>query len=902
MSPVRPHRTAEQLTLLAAALALGTSGAASAQAQAQAETARARINAPEPVLRIAELRLRERQVLLVDVILYETGEGDLLVPFAPLMEALELRLEATPNGGIAGWFLRESQQLNADPDSGRVQVAGRDLALMPGDLAMIDGELHIATAALDRWLALGVGWDPATQTLSFVPPYQLPAEERAARQRAAGRGGDGQAGIDATGFVPVSAPWSALGWPHLTLNLAAAYDDRAGGTVVQGNALAEGDLLWATGRLAVAGTSQGGVDARLTLARQDPQARMLGIGASIVEAGDIAVPVNPLLQRNVFGVGVRVGREPLGAVGEFDRSDLIGDAPPGWQAELYRDSALLGFQTIASDGRYFFPQVPVLFGINRFRIVLYGPAGERQEIARTIDIGSSLIRPGELRYNLVALRQGYALFNGRIAPDTAEPAAGLADPDQPLLGFQQPATYVEARAAYGLNRNLGLSGFAAWRNVDGGGPALGYIGLGSIARIGGALAAFDAIAQQNGAAAARASLSAGLGPASLTATHERYDAGFVNEDSGPERGGIAARSQVVVDGRLGGVGLGLGVAVSDSRNGGSDRTVNLRANAMIAGFSLSNNLFWRDFQSGPGLAGNDRLDGQFALSGSIGRVRLRGGLDYSVMPQWRLRRLRGEVSYRLGDWFLAATADRDLESGAGQWGLVATRDWNGVRLGTDIRYEDSRGDWRGLMTLSLALDRDPLGRGVRFGRAATSQRGSVIASGFRDANANGQRDAGEARLDQLDIRIDPRGRVQRGEGAILAEELPLDRAVAVAVMLDGIDDPFLVPAAPGYSVTPRAGRPVRIDIPLVESGEVVASLGADGAEIVAELVSCTTGDVVQRERSAFDGQVFFAAVLPGCYELRAGSARAQISVMGGDVTRVDLETGEGTGEDAGRDH
>lgn len=163
------------------------------------------------------------------------------------------------------------------------------------------------------------------------------------------------------------------------------------------------------------------------------------------------------------------------------------------------------------------------------------------------------------------------------------------------------------------------------------------------------------------------------------------------------------------------------------------------------------------------------------------------------------------------------------------------------------------------MTLSLALDRDPLGGGVRFGRAATSQRGSVIASAFRDANANGLRDAGEEPIDGPDIRIDPRGRLQRGEGVSLAEELPLDRAVALQVVMDGIDDPFLVSAAPGYSITPRAGRPVRIDIPVVESREVLAILGDDGVEIVAELVACETGEVVQRERSAFDGQVSFCS-------------------------------------------
>ncbi len=869
-------------------LAVGPVLAAAALAvEAHAQAVQQLEAAAEPELRIAEIRLRERRVLLADVILYQATDGGLLVPLAPLMAALDLRLEPTPQGGISGWFLRENQRLLADPASGRVQVAGRDLALEPGDLMMIDGALHIATSALDRWLALGVRWDEGTQTLVLNPPFLLPAEELAARERLAGGGSGAGGSIDTTGFVPVAAPWGIIGWPHVTLNLAATYDERAGGAILQGNALAEGDLLWATGRLALAGTSQGQIDARLTLARQDPQGGLLGVGATIVEAGDIAIPANPLLQRNLFGVGVRIGREPLGAVGEFDRSDLIGDAPPGWQAELYRDSELLGFQTIAADGRYFFPQVPVLFGLNRFRIVLYGPSGERQEIFRNIDIGNNLIRPGELRYNLIALKQGYSIFDGRLEPNPAFAAGGepAADRDGPPLGFQQAASYLEARGAYGLTPNLGLSGFGAWRRVDGGGPALGYLGIGAVTRVGPVIAGFDAVAQQDGATAARASVTAGIGPLSLTATHERFDADFLSEEGGTERGGIAQRSQAVLDARLGGVGLGLGLIASELRNGGSDRTVNLRANAMLGGFSLSNSLFWRDFRSGPGLAGNERLDGQFAVSGSLGPVRLRAGVDYSVMPQTDLRRVRGELSYRLGDWFLAATADRDVQNGAGQWGFVTTRDWNGVRLGTDLRYEDSRGDWRGLVTLSLAFDRDPLGRGARFGRAASGQRGSVVARGFRDDNANGRRDAGEDLLGGIDIRLDPRGRSQRKGGAVLVEELPLDRTVALVPVIEGIDDPFIVPAVPGYILSPRAGHALRLDIPLVESGEVVAMVDA-GAETVVELVACSTGEVVQRERAAFDGQAFFPAVLPGCYELRAGDLHTRIAVIGGEVVRA----------------
>ncbi len=47
---------------------------------------------------------------------------------------------------------------------------------------------------------------------------------------------------------------------------------------------------------------------------------------------------------------------------------MVGGAPPGWQAELYRDNELFKLQTISSDGRFLFQVVPPQFGVNRCQV------------------------------------------------------------------------------------------------------------------------------------------------------------------------------------------------------------------------------------------------------------------------------------------------------------------------------------------------------------------------------------------------------------------------------------------------------------------------------------------------------------------------------------------------------
>lgn len=842
-----------------------------------------------PELAIAELRLRERQVLVSEFLIYQANGGALYLPFGELMEAVDFRLDASPDGQIAGWFLRESQRFAIDPASRSVRIAGRELALEGSDLAQIDGVLHVSSAALDRWFALGLAWDGVQQVLTLKPPYLLALEETALRQRS-GFARGGASAIDTTGFVPQAAPWRAAGWPLLNANLSLAHDTAGGGVVAQGTMLAEGDLLWATGRLALSGGSQGGINARLTLARDDPQSRLLGpLAASLIEAGDISLPSNPLLQRNSFGTGVRLARQPLEATGEFDAIDLIGDAPPGWQAELYRDSELLSFQTIANDGRYVFPQVPIAFGANRFRIQLYGPSGERQTINRTVDIAANLTRPGELRYSLTALRQGFSLFGAEldIRNDPDLDAGDGPDFDVPLSGFPLRAIYLEARTAYGINRNLGISGFASWRKPEGADPATAYFGLGTAARIANVLFAFDGLIQQDGAVAGRGALATSLGRASLSASHEAFSRTFISEDTSIDRG-VSQRSQLAIDTRLGDLGLGIIASQIDRRDGGQDRAIGLRTSANLAGFSLANSLSWRDLRGGTVATANQRFDGQLSVSGGIGPVRLRAGFDYEIEPELMARRVRGEASYRLANWFLAFSADRDLANRGGQWGLAASRNWNGIRLGADLRHDDRRGDWRGLLTLAFTMDRDPLGQSLRFGREARSQRGTLLVSGFVDTNANGVRDADEASLDGLQVRIDPRGRV-RADGIIIAEELPTDRAIAVEPVLDSIDNPYLVSIMPGRIVTTRSASPVKVEFAFVEGGELEATLaGPAAAGSTVQLMRCLDGTLVMRERAAFDGKVFFAGLVPGCYILIAGEAEVRVTVEGGEVLRTEL--------------
>ncbi|WP_336139820.1 hypothetical protein, partial [Klebsiella pneumoniae] len=66
--------------------------------------------------------------------------------------------------------------------------------------------------------------------------------------------------------------------------------------------------------------------------------------------------------------------------------------------ELYRNNVLIDTATTPQDGQYRFLNIPVEFGLNVFRVVLYGPQGQRREVIRQISVGDGRLSPGEFRY------------------------------------------------------------------------------------------------------------------------------------------------------------------------------------------------------------------------------------------------------------------------------------------------------------------------------------------------------------------------------------------------------------------------------------------------------------------------------------------------------------------------
>src|SRR6185503_9939593 len=137
---------------------------------------------------------------------------------------------------------------------------------------------------------------------------------------------------------------------------------------------------------------------RITAYRSDPDGGLLGpLNATHFAAGDVQSLSHRLIPGS-NGRGLEVTNRPLFNPVAFDRTRFDGDLPSGWDAELYRNGELLALSYSAGSQRYAFEDVALLYGDNRFEIVLYGPQGQRRSRLETINVGQSQVPAGNTWY------------------------------------------------------------------------------------------------------------------------------------------------------------------------------------------------------------------------------------------------------------------------------------------------------------------------------------------------------------------------------------------------------------------------------------------------------------------------------------------------------------------------
>lgn len=866
----------------AAALALLLAAAVPARGH---EVASAALPTPAPPAPESELTA-EDEVLLFEVTLDQAtlsdslqgyGHADgVMLPIGELVRLLDLNVDVRPRerrvvGRIGG------RQLLVDLATGTARVGDRRFEILAGQARSSLTDIFMDTRFIEQLLPLKIKIDKEGLLAQLTATEQLPIQarlERLGRLRELRPEVEQREEVLWAGTQP--GLWSAPAFDvALEGSLEASsptfrhrYDVRAGA-----------DVLY-TGFEGYVGSDEQGrpTATRFTFERRDLEGDMLGpIGATRLAFGDVYTPSLAIGARSTGGRGVSLGSTPLEQASVFDRVDLRGELPIGYDVELYINDVLRGGQQTPVQGRYEFLDVPLVRGVNVIRIVSYGPRGERFEETRIINVAGGALPKGETTFEFGVVQQEKPLVDLRRG-------GGF------IVGSGAGDLRLTGNFAHGLTERLTVvGGLSLYTPGPAGQRRLGTLGL-RTSLLGYAVQLDGAYDDEGGHGVAVGAAGSLFGVSSVV-RHAEYRGGFVDEalPTGGDGRELVRHSEATMDFSIGPtLGLTFPFSLRAQRDEFADGRVALiggvRLSTSARGLLLSTGIDF-DRTSVPSQPSLERVVGNFAASTFAGaNWQLRATLDYEVAPDTDVRAVAltadRNVSERLALRFGAGRSFVGGGDSSFQAGAILRLPFADLSLAGD--YSTSSDDWRIGLQMAFGLVLDPFSHRYRMTRPGPGTGGNAALRAFvdRDGDDRFTPDIDEA-VSNVVITGAGEEVITDAEGRALVTGVGNAPITRLQVNIDGIDNPY-VSSPPQYvEFAPRAGTVAEVMYPLKPVGEVLARVRfKDAGGRLTGLSSVKVravrdGAAAVEAVTEFDGSVVFERLPAGRYRFELDEAQSE---------------------------
>ena len=798
---------------------------------------------------------------------YQTDTG-VCIDFADVVMAFDLPVRIDKKSRRAtGWLFEENRTFTLDRDSNTVQIMNKSQNLGTTDVRDVPEGWCVDADILSKWLNVQLKVDRANALILVSADRPLPFERAEERKARAGKVRPPRE-FDLSSLPQASDPYKFFRTPSVDIvtSINAARDKRSGNRVdARYEMYASGEIAGASFDARLSSNGRGVPEnLRLRAYKTDPEGSLLGpLQATHFALGDVATNATALGIQTTAGRGAFVTNRPLNRSASFDRTVFRGELPDGWDAELYRNGQLIGYVQSRGDGRFEFLDVQLLYGQNKFEVVLYGPQGQVRREVKMIPVGLDSIPPRETYYWAAIQDTGRDLINMRRLEESE---------------------YLGWRGGIGLERGLDpkTSVSASLFTSVLRGQRQYYL-EGSVRRaVGPTLIELASAANLVGGYALRGQLLAQVGQALITGESawlfgnyqsERYDRDVRRFNSISFDHGIKfGRQYLPVRGE---------VRYIERNDGGHRIEAGSRISFNVSSLNASAELLWSEDSNKSSVDASSRLDAVYRLSGRIGGLRLRGEATFALSGQSGFRESR-----ITGEWSAGEKADWKVEAG-----YSANDSRARLALGHSRRFKHfainglveaaSDGSVAAGLSLAFSLGPNPHNGGIRVAADKLASSGQAFAVVFQDDNADGIRQPNE--LVQKDVELTAgatgRGLPTDAEGRSIIDGLVPYEQILIGIDASSLPDPFVQPATSGVVVTPRPGIPTVIELPLVSAGEISGSLQREGGKslngVDIELLD-KNGRAVKVTRTEYDGFFLFEFVPYGNYRIRIAALSANI--------------------------
>lgn len=748
--------------------------------------------------------------------LLQGADGTLYLPAEPIFQAAEAL--AVPNSEQLLLSISSTgKRLVLDRSRQTLTIGeSKERPLLSTDYRYVDTAYHVAGHLLADTFQLDIQFRSESQELLIKSARPFPRDLRLARERSWER-----LDVAPTPEVPVrlqAQDYAMFGSPQADITIGG----QMGGTSPASAAwssLVVSEAFYLTHHLYGGGHMEEPLSTlRLRSGRMSPTGGVFGLAPLYdAQAGDISGMRIPLVGSGGSGRGIRLQASPLRRATNFDTTLVEGDAPAGWDVELYLGSTLLDYQRVGDDGRYRFEDVPLDYGVNQLKVVLYGPQGQIREEPFREQIGAGMVPPGKVYGSAYLLEDDKSLFNLGSQSDYAE------------SGLWQGGV----KADIGLLKRLTLGLFAARSplqdeeetsesTVAGALESDDYFGVELRPSLGSLMLETGAAGRGRGGNAAYGMFAMPIFSSSLSGSYQRYDDLYASRDN--DDGQISSRAALRFSIPLGRSGsslgsIGVGLSEERLRQGEVEREANIRYGHRLGPIFLGHqaDLFWEN-------ENHDDASGLYTLRTSY---------------RHNLFEFRSETGYALGSGGSLQTMTlsglwreseknrlyASLAYSPGSESLIYGLGWSRDMALAAISCSASAGDGEFSLGLGLSFSfgHTPAS-GLSVNSRSRASMGFADLHIFNDIDADGEftpgldqplPDAGVLvnRRPQPDLNADPDGRIG-------IDGLSIYDPFEIAVNTGALADPFLVPTFPGVKAWPRPGRALNLELPVAESGEI----------------------------------------------------------------------------------
>lgn len=795
------------------------------------------------------------------------NQEKVLLALNDITRSLDFNIDVDPKNGRAwGWLISDDHPFKLDIPNSELLIDGKKHGFSDHQVTMGKNDIYVDSQALAEWFPVDFNIAFSDLTININPREKLLFQEKMDRQRKRDI-------LDRqVSFIPelpfAASEYRLAAMPFVDVHLDSSYtnDDMAPDHQSRYSILSKGDLLKMTSTVFMSGHNEDHLNnLRLTMEKSDPEDGLLnGFKASRYAFGDIDPSYFPIHNTYPMERGVIVEKGDMARSAFFDKTLFQGNLQPGWEVEVYRNDRLIASMVVGENGRYRFDDVLVYYGDNDFKLVFYGPQGQRQEETKRITIGDDMIRKGKDAYQFSVTQQNTPMF------DVDEEDTGVAD----------DSARVTANFERGLRDNLAFNTGVASFEING--DRHGYVNAGLKGTAGGIAARTDLVHDITGGDALQTLIQTGFGPIRIRSEHDIYR-DFVDEKTADSLDplesvtNIRARGFVPEPVLLSGIQYGLTFDHTDREH--SYNTVygaDLYLAQSIGKFYISNDLDVR--QTDSNTSSHLNVDGFFRVAGNAGPNFFRGQLNYDIEPE------AGFTSFDLKNrWYINPDLNLNLQylqhlQGHKKREGSLSLSWDaGKFLLTPRLSYDSDGVFKAFVGLDFSLGQEPRTRRFEMSSDPIADSGAVSAFAFHDRNANHIFDDGDAPIKNAEIDAVQFGKNAKtnDQGVAFITGLPKFNATDIKIRTDTLEDPFWQPVLDGNSIKPPPGNVHQIDFPVIATGEVdgtLYGLTPEGEKAPLKNVRIhlldDSGSVVQTIKSEYDGFYLFMKVPPGTYTVR----------------------------------